>query len=61
MAKRPDIDFKTYCKVKHDGDEYSALKALAKAVVKDDLNISGLSQEGTNAVYHSLTQSQLRT
>ncbi len=57
--KKPEIDFETYCKVKHDGDEYSALRALAKVTVEDNPGVAGLSDEGYRAVCGTLTQSQL--
>ena len=56
-----DLDFETYCKVKHDGDEYQALRALARVIIEDDLTVAGLSEEGLAAVARSLTQSQLDT
>jgi len=59
--KKPEIDFETYCKVKHDGDEYSALKALSLVTIEDSTAVAGLSDEGYRAVCDSLTRSQLST
>ncbi|MBQ4066682.1 MAG: hypothetical protein IJD22_03440 [Clostridia bacterium] len=59
--KKPEIDFEMYCKIKHDGDEYQALRALAKVTIEDNTAVAGLSDEGYEAVCDSLTQEQLST
>jgi len=55
------MDFETLKKVKFDGDEYEALRALARVTVFDDLKYAGVNDEGLRSVYDSLTQRQLAT
>ena len=58
MARKPDIDFKTYCKVKYDGDEYEATRALSKAYLQNNTAVAGLTDEGFIAVITSMTLDQ---
>ena len=61
MAKKPEIDFKTYCKVKHDGNEYEAIRALSRVFIEKSPSVAGLSDEGYSVVVSSMTLTQQST